>query len=246
MPDLSLVIQIAKSAAELAGDFLNQQQNKTQTILVNEGRDIKLELDIQVEKKIKEYISSRSQYPILGEESGLSGSMEQFYWVIDPLDGTSNFLRGIPVSCVSIALMNELNPILGVIFDFNNDHMYFGHEGSKSFLNNVEIKVSSIRKKKDATLMTGIPAKDNYSDNEFQNMINDFQEWKKIRMIGSAAMAAVYVAAGRAEAYKEAGIFLWDIAAGAAIVKAAGGKYSISNLHSNYRVDAEFSNNKLL
>ena len=76
-------------------------------------------------------------------------------------------------------------------------------------------------------------------------MILDFQNWKKIRMIGSAAMAAAYVASGKAETYKENGIFLWDIAAGAAIVLAAGGSISIDNLQSDYRVDAKFTNNHL-
>ena len=76
-------------------------------------------------------------------------------------------------------------------------------------------------------------------------MISDFQSWKKIRMIGSAAMASAYVASGKAEAYKENGIFLWDIAAGAAIVEAAGGKISISNLQPDFRVDANFTNKNI-
>ena len=82
-------------------------------------------------------------------------------------------------------------------------------------------------------------------DKEFKNMIIDFQEWKKIRMIGSAAMASVYVASGKAETYKENGIFLWDIAAGAAIVNAAGGLTSIENLQPDFRVDAKFTNSNL-
>ena len=93
--------------------------------------------------------------------------------------------------------------------------------------------------------MTGIPAKTNYSDDEFNRLISTFQSWKKIRMIGSAAMAAVYVAAGKAETYQEKEIFLWDIAAGAAIVNAAGGITLINNLQSDYRVDAKFSNNHI-
>jgi len=141
--------------------------------------------------------------------------------------------------------MQGLNPVLGVIFDFNNSDLYCAHKGSKAYLNDMEILVSSLSKKKESTLVTGIPAKDNYSDDEFKNMISDFQSWKKIRMIGSAAMASVYVASGKAEAYKENGIFLWDVAAGAAIVEAAGGKISISNYQSDFRVDANFTNKNL-
>ena len=171
--------------------------------------------------------------------------MGEFFWVIDPLDGTSNFLRGIPISCVSIALMHELEPVLGVIYDFNHKELYFGHKGSKAFINDQEIQVSSLSSKNESTLVTGIPAKNNYSDDEFNQLISTFQSWKKIRMIGSAAMAAVYVAAGKAEKYQEKGIFLWDVAAGASIVSAAGGKVSISNLQPDYRVDAMFSNNQI-
>ena len=116
---------------------------------------------------------------------------------------------------------------------------------TKAFLNQNEITVSDYSKKNQSTLVTGIPAKTHYSDEEFKNMINDFQDWKKVRMIGSAAMASIYVAAGKAETYKENGIFLWDIAAGAAIVEAAGGVASIKNIQADYRVDAIFTNQHL-
>ena len=181
----------------------------------------------------------------MGEETGLSNDVGEFYWIVDPLDGTSNFLRDIPISCVSIALMQNVTPILGVIYDFNHDDLYFGHLESKAFLNQIEIKVSDYSEKSQSTLVTGIPAKTNYSDNEFKHMIEDFQQWKKVRMIGSAAMASIYVAAGKADTYKENGIFLWDIAAGAAIVNAAGGVASITNIQADYRVDALFTNQLL-
>ena len=207
MIDFAKSLQIAKSAALLAGDFLLKSQGSDLNILLNEGRDLKLQLDIDTEKKIKDYISARSSYPILGEETGNSDKLDEYYWVVDPLDGTSNFLRGIPISCVSIALMHNLNPVLGVINDFNHQDLYFGHSNSKAYINDQEIKVSSLSSKKESTLVTGIPAKTHYSDAEFNQLISTFQAWKKIRMIGSAAMAAVYVAAGKAETYQENGIF---------------------------------------
>ena len=245
MLDLDQCNNIARSAALLAGKFIIDSRGKNQEVLSNVGRDIKLQLDIDAEKLIKEYISSKSSYAILGEETGLSDELGELYWVIDPLDGTSNFLRGIPISCVSIALMQKMNPILGVIYDFNHDEIYFGHKESKAFINDEEINVSSFSLKSESTLVTGIPAKTHYSDNEFSLMIENFQAWKKIRMIGSAAMAACYVASGKAETYQENGIFLWDIAAGAAIVNAAGGRTYITNFQNDYRVDAQFTNNKI-
>tara|TARA_B100001564_G_C20636665_1_gene670023 strand:- start:2 stop:745 length:744 start_codon:yes stop_codon:yes gene_type:complete len=245
MTEFDSWLNIAKSAAINAGNFLKKSQGTDLKILLNQDRDLKLQLDIDTENLIKDFISTHSNYSILGEETGPSNKLEEYFWVIDPLDGTSNFLRGIPISCVSIALMHKLEPVLGVIYDFNHDDLYFGHQESKAFINDQEIQVSSLSLKNESTLVTGIPAKTNYSDEEFNQLISTFQAWKKIRMIGSAAMAAAYVAAGKAETYQENGIFLWDIAAGAAIVSAAGGIASISNLQSDYRVDAKFSNNQI-
>jgi len=245
MLELDICLEIAKSAALKAGKYLLENQGKELKILLNQGRDIKLQLDIDTEQLIKDSLRSQSAFSILGEETGLSSDVGEFYWVVDPLDGTSNFLRDIPISCVSIALMQDLQPILGVIYDFNHDDLYFGHLESKAFVNQVEIIVSDYSEKSKSTLVTGIPARTNYSDNEFKNMIDDFQHWKKVRMIGSAAMASIYVAAGKADTYKENGIFLWDIAAGAAIVNAAGGVASITNIQTDYRVDAIFTNQHL-
>ena len=245
MLDLDFCLKIAKSASVLAGEYLKKQQTKNLKILLNEERDLKLQIDIDAEEIIKEHITKKSSLPILAEESGVSGELDDFFWVIDPLDGTANFLRNIPISCVSISLMKGLTPVLGVIFDFNNSDLYYAHKESKAYINDKELTVSSLSLKKESTLVTGIPAKDNYSDDEFRSMISDFQSWKKIRMIGSAAMASVYVASGKADAYKENGIFLWDISAGAAIVEAAGGRVSISNLQPDFRVDANFTNKNL-
>mgnify|MGYP001423831971 CR=1 FL=1 len=245
MVDLDYCLNAAKSAALLAGEFLSQARGQNIKVLLNEDRDIKLQIDLDAENIIKKSLSSCTSYSILGEETGQSNELDEFYWVVDPLDGTSNFFRGIPICCVSIALMHDTKPVLGVIYDFNHEDLYFAHQESKAYLNNQEINVSSLSKKSESTLVTGIPAKTNYTDDEFSKMITDFQSWKKIRMIGSAAMAAVYVAAGKAEMYKENGIFLWDVAAGAAIVNSAGGMISIKNLQSDFRVDAKFSNNQI-
>jgi myo-inositol-1(or 4)-monophosphatase len=245
MLQLDSCLEIAKSAALLAGKYIKNKQNKDLEILFSEGRDIKLQVDVDAEKIIKDHLLAKSSFPILAEESGASDELNDFFWVVDPLDGTSNFLRNIPISCVSIALMKDIEPILGVIFDFNNNDLYFAHHESKAYLNDSQLSVSSTALKSDATLVTGIPAKKNYSDEEFKNMISDFQSWKKIRMIGSAAMASVYVASGKADAYSENGIFLWDIAAGAVIVKSAGGIVNLQNRTSDFRVDATFTNKNI-
>ena len=134
MIELDTWLEIAKSAALDGGNYLLANQGEDLEVLLNEGRDIKLQLDTDTENLIKKTLRSKSSFSILGEETGLSGDLGEFYWVIDPLDGTSNFLRGIPISCVSIALMRNLNPILGVIYDFNHDDLYFGHQESLSLI----------------------------------------------------------------------------------------------------------------
>ena len=109
-------------------------------------------------------------------------------------------------------------------------------------LNNDQIYVSNIKEKRDGILVTGLPVNSNFSDSSLQKVIDDMQAWKKIRMIGSAAMASCYVASGKAEMYKEKGVYLWDIVAGAAIVESAGGIANISNIRDNFQVDVIFSN----
>ena len=165
---------------------------------------------------------------------------------MDPLDGTANYTRDIPLCCVSIALVSNLNPVIGVIYDFNNDDLYEGTKENKALMNNKPINVSDIAEKNKGILVTGLPNATDYSDKAMLTMVKDFQSWRKVRMIGSAAMAAVYVASGKADLYKEFGTYLWDVAAGAAIVSAAGGVAEIRNQKANYQVDVSFSNSKIL
>ena len=239
-------LNLAKRAAKEAGIFLIAEKHKISTTIYSQDKDIKLQADVETEALIKSMLERESDFPILGEESGVSvKDLGETYWVVDPLDGTANFARNIPISCVSIALITNQNPVLGVIYDFNHDEMYTGSQHHKAELNDSEISVSNIQKKELATIVTGLPAQTDFSETAMHKMIHDFQSWKKVRMIGSAAMASVYVASGKADLYKEFGIFLWDIAAGAAIVKAAGGSISLLNHNENHQVDAFFSNKHL-
>ena len=109
-----------------------------------------------------------------------------------------------------------------------------------------ESKVSDINEPKEGILVTGLPNNTDYSDSALLKMVKDFQEWRKVRMIGSAAIASCYIASAKADVYKEFGTYLWDVAAGAAIVNAAGGKAEITNYRDNYQVDVHFSNSKII
>tara|TARA_X000001036_G_C20464786_1_gene719023 strand:- start:7 stop:762 length:756 start_codon:yes stop_codon:yes gene_type:complete len=245
--DCSKEIEIAIVAAKNAGRILNEDKEKLNVSNIGHIRDTKLMADIVSENCIKDLIKSNSNYPILAEESGKSSEdIGDTFWVVDPLDGTANYSRNIPICCVSIGMVSKMKPIFGVIYDFNNDDLYVGNTFSKiSTLNDNQIYVSDLKDKSHGVLITGLPLSTDYSKTSLNKMINDMQLWKKIRMIGSAAMASCYVASGKAEMYKENGAYLWDIVAGAAIVEAAGGKASVLNIKENFQVDVIFSNSHI-
>ena len=245
--DISKDIILAKKAALKAGELLKNKKKEINEILNSDPKDTKLKADVESENLIKSIISAESTYPILAEESGKSSNdLGDVFWVIDPLDGTANYNRDIPICCVSIGLVIEMKPILGIIYDFNNDHMYSGDKFSNiSKMNDISINVSQKSDKKESILITGLPHNTDYSDSSLNNMIKDMQDWQKIRMIGSAAIAACYIASGKAERYQETGIYLWDIVAGAAIVESAGGSAEILNIRENFQVDVIFSNSKV-
>ena len=237
---------LAKDAAKKAGEYLIQNKSKLNTSLLSNKKDIKLQADISAENLIKNIISSESNIPILAEESGMSSdNVDKIFWVVDPLDGTANFSRDIPICCVSIALVEELKPIMGVIYDFNNKDLYEGSIYSKAAVNDQIISVSKVSNPEEGILITGLPNATDYSNNALGEMIKNFQDWRKVRMIGSAAMASAYIASGKADLYNEKKTYLWDVAAGAAIVNAAGGRAIISNKNDKFQVDVSFSNSNL-
>ena len=230
-------IEIAIKAAKSAGKFLKEDKKNLNFKINSNPKDTKLMADLKSEKLILNILNSESNYPVLAEETGKSSDdLGEIFWVVDPLDGTANYNRNIPICCVSI----------GVIYDFSNEDIFIGDNINKlARLNKEKITVSDVHSKTDGVLITGLPFNTDYSDKALKKLISDMQTWKKVRMIGSAAMASCYVASGKAELYKEKGIYLWDIIAGAAIVESAGGKAEINNINETFQVDVVFSNSKI-
>ena len=245
--DITNDLILARKAAIDSGKFLLREKKKVNQRTNSNSKDIKLKADVESEKIIKSIITSQSSYPILAEETGKSSEdLGDIFWVIDPLDGTANYSRNIPICCVSIGLVHNMKPLLGVIYDFDNDNLYAGNTIENiSEMNDLPISVSNKSERKESILITGLPHNTDYSDDSLSNMIEDMQTWQKVRMIGSAAMAACYIASGKADFYKEKGIYLWDIIAGAAIVRSAGGTAEIFNYRENFQVDVVFSNSKV-
>jgi len=244
--DIKNALTTAKKSAIEGGALLLKNKTTLNEEIFSTNKDIKLKADILAENAIKKIIKNESNHPILAEESGFSSETSaNIFWVVDPLDGTANYARNLPMCCVSIALIINSRPALGVIYDFINNDIYEGSIYTKALLNNKEISVSEVKHANEGILLTGLPNNTDYSDSALLKMVKDFQNWRKVRMIGSAAMASAYVASGNADTYKENKTYLWDVAAGAAIVNAAGGKALITNQNENYQVDVNFSNSHL-
>ena len=230
----------AVNASLKAGDYLKSQKDLKKEILSEIGRDIKLEIDQNTEKLIREELQGTG-IEVLGEEFG-GNSSNSLQWVIDPLDGTANYFRGLDQCCVSIALMDSLDALIGIIYNFNTNEIYSAAKGHGAFLNDLPIKVSDIREKNKASLTTGFPASESLESS--MKFLEGLKEWKKIRMFGSAALSCAYVASGKCDYYAEKGVYLWDFAAGICLVQEAGGNVKYDSL-DNQRYSVKFSNNLL-
>jgi myo-inositol-1(or 4)-monophosphatase len=232
----SSLLKVAIIAAKDAGNFL--RKNRSIKILSNLGNDTKLDADKKSEKIILKKLLK--YYPVLGEESGITGifTKQTPYWIIDPLDGTVNYSRNIPINCISIALWHKEKPILGVVYDFTRNELFSGVVGYGAKLNGKKIKVSKIKQKSKSIIFTGFPIEFSFNNKNIKNFIKIVQDYKKVRSIGSAALSLAYVASGRGEVYKEKNIKIWDVAAGLALVKAAGGFYYYKKLGKNFNVQA--------
>ena len=231
---------LAISSAKQAGDFLNDSKSEKKAVYKEEGRDIKLIIDQDTEKLIRSSLQ-KTDISILGEEYGGKMSDEK-YWVIDPIDGTANYFRGLNECCVSIALMEGDEALIGVIYNFNNDQMYTAIKDNGAFLNNTEISVSDIALKSKASITTGFPASETIESS--MDFLENLKDWKKVRMFGSAALSCAYVASGKCDYYAEKGVYLWDIAAGICLVKEAGGSADYKLIDED-RYEVVFSNNLL-
>ena len=224
--NLNELKDLAMHAATKAGTFLNKNKLEKKEIFREEGRDIKLIIDQETEKLIRLSLQS-TNIPILGEEYGGAISKKRF-WVIDPIDGTANYFRGLDECCISIALMEGDEALIGIIYNFNNNQMFAATKNGGAFLNDAKISVSNIDLKSKASIITGFPASESIESSI--NFLEGLKGWKKVRMFGSAALSCAYVASGKCDYYAEKGVFLWDFAAGICLVKEAGGNITYSSI----------------
>jgi myo-inositol-1(or 4)-monophosphatase len=222
-PAVTLMVKAARSA----GNVLLRHMHRLDALnIVEKDRmDYASEVDSLAEAEIiKEFRRATPDYAILGEESGPIGQA-RFTWVIDPLDGTSNYLHGIPHFCVSIALCENGEPIHGVIFDPLRNDLFTTSRGSGTQLNEKRVRIAERKDLNGAMLITGFPPRERARASAhlkcLDNLLVDAED---VRRTGSAALDLAYVACGRADGYFEAGVQPWDIAAGVLLVREAGGR----------------------
>lgn len=169
------------------------------------------------------------------EENTIQKKGDRYNWVVDPLDGTTNFIHGIPVFSVSIALMDGHEVVLGVVYAVSTNECFHAVKGHGAFLNNEPIMVSDTARLNQSLLATGFPYYDYDRLSEFMDLFNwCMRETRGLRRLGSAAIDLAYVACGRFEGFYEYGLNAWDVAAGTLIVKEAGGKVTDFTNGKNY------------
>ena len=233
--NINVMVKACRKASKtLIRDF--GEVEKLQVSLKGHG-DFVTASDKKVEKIIIEELQkARPDYSILSEEVGEINKDESFRWIIDPIDGTANFLHGIPHFAISIGLEHNKEIICGIIYDPIKDEMFVAEKGKGSYLNNQRMRVSSRSKLKDCIIFTGGP-KQNAENRELA--LKEYNNFSSkvlipIRKLGSASLDMAYVAAGRCDGFWQRNLNYWDVAAGIILVKESGGFVTDFSGESSY------------
>jgi myo-inositol-1(or 4)-monophosphatase len=222
-------VNVAVRAARAAGAVILRYMNRVDGLKVEEKArmDFASEVDRLAEAEItRELKRAYPDHGILAEESGRSGKADKV-WIIDPLDGTHNYLRGFPHFCVSIGFFDHGDPVHGVIYDPLRDELFTASKGDGAFLNDRRMRVSKRETLAGALIATGFPFRERkHLDPQLAMTRALLADAEDIRRTGSAALDIAYVAAGRIDGFFEIGLKPWDMAAGCVLVREAGGQYA--------------------
>lgn len=221
------MLNIAVRAARSAGDYIARSFESDVDIEVQQkgSNDFVTQIDKEAEEIIINKIKqSYPEHSFVCEESGIIEGDEEFKWIVDPIDGTTNFVKGIPHFCVSIALMHRGKLDQAVIFDPIKNELFTASKGKGAQRNNFRLRVKQAKELHGTLLATAFPFKDKTdSAVAIDRFSRVYEQCGDIRRSGSAALDLAYVAAGRFDGYWEKGVKPWDVAAGELLVKEAGG-----------------------
>ncbi|MGE0046583.1 MAG: inositol monophosphatase family protein [Hyphomonadaceae bacterium] len=228
MPQTSALLTVMIAAARKAARGLSRDFGEIENLQVSRKgpNDFVTASDLKAEKVLFEELSkARPGYGFLMEERGaVEGTDKTHRWLIDPLDGTLNFMHGLPHFAISIALEREGQLVAGVIYDVGKDELFWAEKGQGAYLNEKRLRVAARKDLDQAVFATGIPFKGKGDHALFSGELSRvMNEAAGVRRWGAAALDLAYVAAGRVDGYWERGLNPWDIAAGAVIVREAGG-----------------------
>ncbi len=213
---------VRKAAKGLVHDFGEVEQLQ---VSIKGPADFVSTADLQAERTLRtELGKARPAYGFLMEESGDTPGDGHHRWIVDPLDGTTNFLHGIPHFCISAALERDKQIVAGMIYDPLRDEMFWAEKGHGAFVNDRRMRVAARTKLDDAVIGTGIPFRERGDHPRYLAMLGAVMaRTAGVRRMGAAALDLAYVAAGRYDGFFEVGLSPWDVAAGIILVREAGG-----------------------
>jgi myo-inositol-1(or 4)-monophosphatase len=224
--DITVFRQAAVAAARLGGEILRTKASAKKRIAYKGKVNLVTQVDRLSEREIVGFLRKRfPEHGFLAEEGGSSRRASEFTWIIDPLDGTTNYAHGYRSYCVSIALSRAGRVVLGVVYDPNLEELFTAVRGGGAFLNGRRISVSSTRSLSRSLLATGFPYDVRESaNNNLDHFANFALRAQAVRRAGSAALDLCHTACGRFDGYWELKLGAWDVAAGALAVVEAGGR----------------------
>lgn len=224
--NLEQLCQEVISLSTEVGNFIRDENIKASDVEIKSKNSLVTYVDKTAEKRLVDGLSVLiPEAGFIAEEGTSIKKGEVYNWIIDPLDGTTNFIHGLPVYCISIALRKENQIILGVIFEITSSECFYAWENSAAFLNGKPIHVSETDDLSQSLIATGFPYYNYDRLSEYMQLLQHFmKETRGIRRLGSAAMDLAYVACGRMDGFYEYSLNAWDVAAGAFIVQQAGGQ----------------------
>jgi len=230
------LLELSKETSSIALDKLvemDRGDEKCYSFDKNIPREVKAKSDTVIEKIILDKLIPTG-IDILSEEAGMlvGDNNSSLKFIIDPIDGTVNFVRGIAECSVCIALFDGYKPLFGVIASYPSGKIAWGGKGLGSFLDDIKLCVSTVNDPKKGVLCTGFPSRFKFDEQAFSSQMRFMSGFSKTRMLGAASQSLLQVAKGSAECYSEQNIMLWDVAAGIAIVEGAGGRVKITRSDS--------------